>query len=117
MVLAVSSNVGDDFAQSQHEAERRGMQVPLLRDEGGVVARELGATSTPTVAILDSAGALRYLGWIDNERLPGEAGREAWAEQAIEALLAGRTDFPVRTPRYGCAITKGLGTRACCSPP
>ena len=117
-VVAVVSNDGEDFRDSLAAARERGVRVPLYRDEDGRVAATLGASSTPTVVVLDREGAVRYRGWLDNERTPGSAGREAWLEDALDKLLAGRGDYAARRPVYGCPITRALGgARPCCTEP
>jgi hypothetical protein len=107
-VVGVSSNAGESLAEARRVAQERGVRIPILRDEGGRVARALGVQSTPTVVVLDRAGATRFVGWIDNERLPGDPGREPWLERALQGVLDGRTGFAARTPVYGCAITRSL---------
>ncbi|MCC6807208.1 MAG: redoxin family protein [Deltaproteobacteria bacterium] len=107
-VVGVASNAGEAMADIVAAARARGVAVPIYRDEDGSVAAALGATSTPTVAILDDAGALRFLGWLDNERQPGEPGRRAYAEDALAALLSGAAPPLLRAPVYGCAITRSL---------
>jgi hypothetical protein len=107
-VLAISSNAGETLEEDLSVAKERGVKVALWRDESGAVARALGAHSTPTVVLVDAQGMIRYRGWIDNERLPGDSGREPWLENAIRGVLANRNDFPSRSPVYGCAITRSL---------
>jgi hypothetical protein len=119
-MLAVSSNAGESMADVLRVARERGVKVPLMRDEGGRLARAIGARTTPTAAVFDQRGELRFLGWIDNEREPGDPAREPWLERAIEGVLEGRNDFVTRTPIFGCAITRSLfgGSQApCCSHP
>jgi peroxiredoxin len=106
-VIAVSSNAGECFADALGAAKERGMRVPLYRDEGGRLAEAFGARSTPTVVLLDASGAMRFRGWIDNERQPGDSGREPWLDRAIVGLLEGKS-FESRSPVYGCRITKSL---------
>lgn len=97
-------------------AARGDLALPVLRDPGGRVARALGVVSTPTVVVIDRAGAVRYHGWLDNERDVGVAGREPWLEQALDALLAGEA-LARRRPTWGCTITRSLGeTRVCATP-
>ncbi len=107
-VVGVSSNAGEPFEDVLRTAAGRGVRIPILRDESGRVARALGVRSTPTVVLLDRSGAVRYLGWIDNERLPGEAGREPWLERALEGVLDGKSSFASRSPTWGCPITRSL---------
>jgi len=107
-VIGVSSNAGEDFAQTLRVARERGVRVPIYRDEDGRLARSVGARSTPTAVVLDEAGKVRFLGWIDNERLPGDPGREPWLDRAIQGVLDGRHSFAAKTPVYGCIITRSL---------
>ena len=119
-VVGVASNAGEPHGEVLRVARERGVRLPIYRDEGGRVAEALGARSTPTVAVLDAAGEVRFLGWLDNERLPGDAGREPWLERALRGLLDGRTPFTARTPTWGCVITRSLfapAERPCCSTP
>lgn len=115
-VLAISSNAGEPLAKSLAVATERGMRTPLWRDEGGAVAAALGARSTPTAVVLDGAGNVRFVGWVDNEREPGEPGREPWLERAVHGVLDG-TSFSPRTRVFGCPITRAAGgaTPACCA--
>lgn len=108
-VVAVASNAGEPLGDVLRVAKERGVRVPLYRDEGGRVAQALGARSTPTVAVLDGAGRVRFLGWLDNERLPGDAGRQPYVERAVDGLLGGAA-FAARSPVFGCTITRSLLT-------
>ncbi|MCX5730977.1 MAG: redoxin domain-containing protein, partial [Deltaproteobacteria bacterium] len=92
-VVALVSNAGETLAEDLKTAVERGVRVPIYRDEGGRVARAVGARSTPTVVVLDKKGDVRFLGWLDNERLPGVEGREPWLDIALTGVLAGRNDF------------------------
>jgi hypothetical protein len=118
-VIAVASNAGESLDDALRVARERGVKVPLYRDEGGRVAEALGAKSTPTAVVLDAKGAVRFLGWIDNERLPGDRKREPWLDRAVQGVLDG-SKFASKTPVYGCRITRSLFERAaapgsCCS--
>ena len=118
LVVALVSNAGESLADDLKTAVERGVRVPIYRDEGGRVARAMGARSTPTVVVLDRKGDVRFLGWVDNERLPGMEGREPWLDEALAGVLAGRNDFKKKTPTYGCIITRSLSepqTSPCCS--
>lgn len=107
-VLGVSSNAGEPYADVLRVARERQVRIPIFRDEGGAVARALGARSTPTVVVLDATGAVRFLGWLDNERVPGDSSREAWLDRALQGVLERGGTFASRTPIYGCPITRPL---------
>lgn len=116
--VEVSSNAGESL-DSLREAERlRSLARPVWRDEGGLLARQLGARSTPTVVLVRRDGQVLYRGWLDNERLPGEAGREAWLESALQAFASGAPTL-ARSPTWGCTITRSLSpaTAPQCHPP
>lgn len=115
-VLAVASNADDDPARLRRVASERGLTVPLVVDPGARLADALGVPSTPAVVVLDRGGAVRYRGWIDNERRPGEGGRVAWLEEAVDAVLDGRGGRSA-SPMYGCTITKRLGQVGRCKAP
>jgi hypothetical protein len=106
-IAGISSNAGESFADVLRVAKERGVRLPIFRDEGGEVAAVVGVHSTPTVVVLDGSGQVRFRGWIDNERLPGDPKREPWLERAVQGLIEHR-DFAARTPIYGCAISRSL---------
>ena len=107
--LEVSSNAGESI-QSLREAERsRGLPRPLWRDEGGLLASQLGARSTPTVVLVRRDGQVLYRGWVDNERLPGEDDREAWLESALQSFVTNAATL-AKSPTWGCTITRSLAS-------
>jgi hypothetical protein len=108
-IVGVASNAGESFDEVLKAARERGATLPLYRDETGEVAAALGARSTPTAVVLDGRGAIRFLGWIDNERDVGEGDRVPYLERAIAGVVRGTSDFDARTPRFGCAITRRVG--------
>ena len=115
-VVGVASNAGEAHAESLRVARERGVRIPIYRDEGGAVASAVGARTTPTVAVLDARGEVRYLGWLDNERAPGTEGREPWLDEALEGVLGGDGAFAARRPVYGCPVTRSLFGNKTASP-
>ena len=107
-IFGVSSNADETFAEVKRVASTRGIRLPIVRDEDGLLAQALGARSTPTVVMLDERGQTRFVGWLDNERTPGEPDREPWLELALQGVLENRSDFATRSPVYGCTIARRL---------
>ncbi|MCC6624929.1 MAG: redoxin family protein [Deltaproteobacteria bacterium] len=107
----VSSNADDGPERLASAAPTA--PLPIVRDEGGVIAERLGVTSTPTVVVLDRTGRVRFTGWLDNEHPVGDPDREAWLEDALARVVA--TDAAdggggvERTPTWGCMVTRSLG--------
>lgn len=108
-VVAVSSNADDSPEILRAAAAERALSLPLVLDPGGALALSLRVVSTPSVVVLDREGRVRFHGWIDNEREPGTRGRQAWLDDALEAVLAGREVPVARSPAWGCTITRSLG--------
>jgi len=107
-VFGVSSNADETFAEVRRAASARGIRLPIVRDENGLLAQALGVHSTPTVVMLDERGETRFVGWFDNERTPGEPDREPWLELALQGVLENRSDFATRSPVFGCTIARRL---------
>jgi hypothetical protein len=61
------------------------------------------------VVLVRKDGKVLFKGWIDNERLPGERGREAWLEQSLTAFTTG-AQGPSKAPTWGCLITRSLSS-------
>jgi peroxiredoxin len=115
-VLGISSNAGESFADVLRVAKQRGVRIPIFRDESGQVAESVGARTTPTAVVIDASGRIRFRGWIDNERLPGDPDRQPWLDRAVVGVLEHRDDFAPQVPIYGCAITRSLfGSSHCTS--
>lgn len=103
-VLAIASNANESPAEIQRNAASRNLPFSILIDRDGVLAERLGATHTPAVFILSRDGVLRYRGALDNNKQLGESGRIAYAEDAIDAILTGKTPSPSETKIVGCSI-------------
>ncbi len=73
-----------------------------LRDEKGRVARALGVAAAPGAVVLDAQGRTVYVGGFNVARFCDDR-RTAFAEQAIAAVLAGKTPPRTKGPFYGCA--------------
>jgi len=114
-VVGIASNAGESFEEVLRAAKERGVRIPIFRDEGGRIAEWVGARSTPTAVVIDGTGQVRFRGWIDNERTPGESGREPWLERALAGLLEQRDDFASQVPTYGCTITRSAFGASGCS--
>jgi peroxiredoxin len=106
VVLGVDSNSNETPAEVQRNVENLKLRFPVLYDRDGALAERLGATHTPSVYILDGSSVLRYRGALDNNKQPGEAGRVAYAEEAISDLVAGRAPARPETREFGCTLKR-----------
>ncbi len=106
VILAIDSSVNESAAEVKRNAANLALSFPVLMDPDGAVAERLGATHTPDVVILDRGGVVRYQGAIDNNKRPGDGGRIAHVEEALDALLAGRAVQLPETAPFGCTIRR-----------
>lgn len=107
-VVAVNSNNPhlspfDTYPEMVSRADEAGLPFPYLKDEDGAMARAFGAISTPHAFVFDGQRRLRYRGRIDDARNP-ESVKHRDLEEAVGALLDGRTPAVEVTDAFGCSI-------------
>jgi hypothetical protein len=77
----------------------------VVLDETSQVARAFGATVTPTLAVIDGAGVLAYLGGPDNAPLGASEGLlQRYGDTVLAALVDGGPAPFARQKAYGCTI-------------
>ncbi|WP_435415696.1 thioredoxin family protein [Polaribacter aestuariivivens] len=109
-VVAINPNdpsvVPDDsFEKMQVRAKEKGFTFPYLLDEGQKVYPKFGATKTPHVYIVTANDMkVQYIGAIDNSSRNPDAVSEKYAENAVDALLAGKKVEKTETRAIGCTI-------------
>lgn len=105
-VLADTSVSRDEAFRHAREFDYR---FPVLFDPDQILSRHVGATVTPEAAVLSGAGALFYLGRIDNsvERLGTRRLRPTVLDlrDALAAVMAGQPVAHPATKAIGCAIS------------
>ena len=106
VLLAVDSSSNESEVEIRRNAANLNVAFPILVDSEGVVAEKLGATLTPSLCILDRSGILRYRGAWDNREKVGDKKREAYAESAVENILAGQAVANPETQVSGCSIRR-----------
>ena len=102
--IYISSNNNETFDNVKIEYQKRGLTLPLMRDEGGILAQAIGAKGTPTAAVINQKGEMIFLGWIDNERYEHESGRVAYLENALNEYLNSHAVTLNTSPMFGCSI-------------
>jgi peroxiredoxin len=106
VVLGVDSAANETLAEILANIDNLKITAPVLLDLEGDLAEKVGATQTPSVFVIDGNSILRYRGALDNNRKEGEKGRIAYVEDAINALIAGRTVPISETRLLGCSIRR-----------
>lgn len=103
-VIGISAGDMEDAAAIRANKANLGIHFPVLLDRDGRLAAMLGVTHIPSVFIIDENARLRYRGAIDNDKQIGDRKREAYAEDAIEALLSSRPVAVQEIEAKGCMI-------------
>ncbi len=101
---AVSSEESLDRAGEAKEAARRHYPFPLVHDEGGQLARSLGADYATYTLVVDPQGKVLYRGGIDSDKRDLHDDARPYLANALDDALA---DRPVRVPEaktLGCAL-------------
>ncbi|SRR5713101_622472 len=107
-LVAINSNnphlsPPDTYPAMVRRATEKRFNFPVLKDEGGTVARAYGAVCTPQVFVLDQDRRLRYRGRWDDARVLARVKRHD-LQQALDDLLAGRPVAVPETEAFGCSI-------------
>ena len=111
-VVAINPNdpaakSGDSMAAMKVRAKEKGFTFPYLLDVGQKIYPQYGASRTPHVYILERQGnkyIVQYIGAIDNSSRNPDAVTERYAEDALDALLAGQQPTTTYTRAIGCSI-------------
>jgi peroxiredoxin len=99
-----SKEDGDSFEEMVKIAKKKGYDFPYLVDESQSVAKAFGATNTPHVFILTKDLQVAYKGTIDDNARNEKAVTKKYAEDAVDALLAGKPVPVTKTKAIGCGI-------------
>lgn len=111
-LIAINANSpdmspGDSFEEMKKYARNKGYTFPYLVDETQEIARAYGATNTPHVFVLtkdQSVLKVAYIGTIDNNSRDASSVTKAYVEEAVDALLAGKSVSTPKTKAIGCGI-------------
>lgn len=104
-VVAIDSNqIPEDSLEAMTErAEAGRFHFPYLADPDQTVAKSFGALRTPEFFVLDSDRRIVFMGGLDDDPEGGEPTRR-YVEEAVDAILAGRTPETPETAPVGCLI-------------
>lgn len=94
----------DSFEKMQERARTKHYPFAYLFDEAQTVFPKFGATRTPHVFLLDENRAVRYIGAIDNNAEAPNSSTKRWVENAVNALIAGKSPDPFSTKSVGCTV-------------
>lgn len=107
--VLVNANAGantsaESLEQSRQHANRRGYEIPYVRDANARFARALGASRTPHVFLFDGQGTLVYKGAFDDSPSGSDRANNPYLRNALEALLDGERPDVADTEPFGCTL-------------
>lgn len=101
--VGLHANAEEDASAAREHFRAAALPFPTLRDDGGRLARELGALKTPHVFVFASSGELVYGGGVDDSE-DAKRATTPLLRNALRALRAGKAPDPARTRPLGCVI-------------
>ncbi len=103
--IAINANANEPAVEVRRHAAEFSFPFPVHKDAGNAVADRFGAQLTPETFVIDSAGVLRYHGFIDDSRNPARI-RVNGLRDALEATLAGKPVAAPETKAFGCTVKR-----------
>jgi len=108
-MIAINSNdpkvnAEDGYDVMKTRAKERGMKFAYAYDATSGVAKAFGATRTPEAFLFDASGKLVYHGTIDDNADDAAAVKEAYLNDAVNAVSAGKAVAVSETKALGCGI-------------
>ncbi len=102
-VLVVDSEESATAASDAEEAKLRG--YPIVLDDGGKLARVLGAEYATYSVVLRRDGTVLYRGGFDSQKSHLGPGATPYLANALDDLAAGRAVRETETKALGCSLT------------
>ena len=104
-VVAINVSIDEDerLDKMKVAAKEKGFNFPYLSDESQKIGRQFGASVTPEVFVLDKDRKIVYQGAIDDNLQIAKVEKK-YLEDALDALLAGKTVATSETRPTGCSI-------------
>jgi cytochrome oxidase Cu insertion factor (SCO1/SenC/PrrC family) len=110
-MVVINSNEakrGDDdsYEAMKKYAKAQGYTVPYVVDENSKLADVFGANHTPEIFLFNNKGKLVYKGAMNDNPGNPESYKKMYAEDAINAMIAGKEVDPKTTRSIGCSIKR-----------
>ncbi len=103
VAISVSRQESDRLEKMKVRASDSGFNFAYLADPTQKTAQSFGATCTPHVFVLDQQRRIGYMGKIDNHMDESKV-TERFLQDAVDALLAGKSPDVTETRQVGCEI-------------
>jgi peroxiredoxin len=98
--LGIRSSAADTIEETRRYVKEKKFIMPVLLDEGNIVADYFGVPSTPLFIVMDPEGKMRYWGPLD-DHVDEKRVKKQHLRDAIDAVLAGKQVVVKRVPGLG----------------
>lgn len=110
-MVVINSNEakrGDDdsYEAMKKYAKAQGYTVPYVVDENSKLADMFGASHTPEIFIFNKNNKLVYKGAMTDNGSDPATAKVMYAENAMNAMIAGKEADPKTTKSIGCSIKR-----------
>lgn len=96
----------DSYEAMKKYAKAQGYTVPYVIDENSKLADVFGANHTPEIFLFNNKGKLVYKGAMNDNPGNPDSYKKMYAEDAINAMIAGKEVDPKTTRSIGCSIKR-----------
>ena len=103
VAINVNKDSRNDLDAMKQRAEKKGFTFDYIADPSQQIARDFGATCTPHAFLLDGERKIVYTGAIDDD-MNADSVKQHSLQDAIDAVLAGKTPTVATTKQFGCGI-------------
>lgn len=103
VAINVNKTKDDSLDAMKERAETKGFPFPYLFDESQKIAKDFGALRTPEFFVVNQDHKIAYMGALDDSP-DGKNVTATYVENAVDALLAGKTVATTETVSIGCLI-------------
>lgn len=96
----------DSYEAMKKYAKAQGYTVPYVIDENSKLADVFGANHTPEIFLFNNKGKLVYKGAMNDNPGNPDSYKKMYAEDAMNAMIAGKEVDPKTTRSIGCSIKR-----------
>lgn len=103
VAISVSDSDVDSLDNMKKRAKEQGYEFDYVQDLSQKTAKNYGALVTPHLYVLDKDHKIAYMGAFDDSMNPAKVENH-YVEDAVKALLAGKTPEVKESLQFGCGI-------------
>jgi len=104
LAVSVSTMEADSLTKMKERSQSKGFNFVYALDPTQKIGKDLDAKKTPEFFVFDKDRKLVYTGALD-DNMDAEKVTKHYVEDAVKAVLSGKTPSPEKTDARGCGIS------------